>query len=384
MAIVIATPSVSSPTFACSFDFKLSNGYPQEPQPITIGVLELDPNNVSQEDCEAISARLRIFLAQQDVFDVMERNKMVDILTEQGFQISGACADDECVVEIGHIIGVSKMIAGEVSVVGTVYSLQLRLIDISTSKIEHQAFRDVDGIEQVLQVVTKNLSEELARMVSGAARITLQSTLSGTSLRIEGDAEQRVTLLQADERIFIDPGNYRISLSAPGYKAIQMDVELEGGESFDIPVNLSPKSRGAAGIFSLLIPGMGQLYEGRTGWGILTLLTTSCTAIFTLQSLNDYSTHKSDYNELIEDFNEAVELSDLLSIQLLLNEKHNNMKESSDRLDVFTKVLGGLWVLNVIDAIVRMPRMNRISNPVMSTGLSLKTVGNKIVFRIVF
>ena len=42
---------------------------------------------------------------------------MEDILKEQGFQQTG-CTSDECVVEVGKIIGVQQMVGGSISKVG--------------------------------------------------------------------------------------------------------------------------------------------------------------------------------------------------------------------------------------------------------------------------
>jgi TolB-like protein len=146
----------------------------QEPQqgPLLIGVLELDPNNVEPAEARAIADRLRIYLSRQrigdqTIFQVIERNRMESIMEELGFQLSGACDTDECVVQVGRILGASKMVAGSVARVGSIYTIQIRLVDIASSRIEHQAFADVDGIERVLTEATQSVSAELAAAVQG-------------------------------------------------------------------------------------------------------------------------------------------------------------------------------------------------------------------------
>ncbi len=143
-----------------------------QPGPMLVGVLELDPNNVDPGEARAIAERLRLYLGRQRVggqvvFQVIERNKMESIMQELGFQISGACDTDECVVQVGKVLGASKMVAGSVSKVGTLYSLQVRIVDMQTSRIEQQAFADVDGIERVLTDATQSVSAELAAAVQG-------------------------------------------------------------------------------------------------------------------------------------------------------------------------------------------------------------------------
>jgi hypothetical protein len=150
-----------------------------QPGPLLVGVLELDPNNVDPGEARAIAERLRLYLGRQQiggqiVFQVIERNKMETIMQELGFQLSGACDTDECVVQVGKVLGASKMVAGSVSKVGTLYSLQVRIVDMQTSKIEQQAFKDVDGIERVLTEATQSVAADLAAAVQGAQPVPQQ------------------------------------------------------------------------------------------------------------------------------------------------------------------------------------------------------------------
>ncbi len=123
--------------------------FPQEPQELmAIAVLELEANNVEEGEVRAIAERLRVKLAEKrDTFEVVERNRMESILDEMGFQMSGACNTDECVVQVGQILGVQKMVAGSVSKVGILYTLQVRIVDVATGRIEEVAYEDVTGIE---------------------------------------------------------------------------------------------------------------------------------------------------------------------------------------------------------------------------------------------
>lgn len=129
------------------------------------GVLELEPNNVDPGEARAIAERLRLYLSREDMFDVLERSRMESILNEQGFQISGACDTEECIIQIGALLGAQKMVAGSVSKVGSLYTLQVRIIDIGSSRIEGTAFRDVNGIEEVLQTATRDCVGDLVRSV---------------------------------------------------------------------------------------------------------------------------------------------------------------------------------------------------------------------------
>ncbi len=79
----------------------------------TIAVMELEEAGLSKTDAKVITSRLRTDLFNTKKFIVLERERMEDILKEQGFQLSG-CTSSECVVEAGQLIGVQQMVAGEI------------------------------------------------------------------------------------------------------------------------------------------------------------------------------------------------------------------------------------------------------------------------------
>ncbi len=137
----------------------------QQQEQLTIGVIDLEANGVEETEAKAITERLRIYLGRTGIFEVIERNQMESIMTEMGFQASGACNTDECVVQVGQVLGASKMVAGSVSKVGNLYSLQIRMVDITTSRIENPLFVDVNGIEQVLLTATQDIANDLAGLV---------------------------------------------------------------------------------------------------------------------------------------------------------------------------------------------------------------------------
>ncbi len=79
---------------------------------------------------------------------------MGEILKEQGFQLTGAC-DDACVVEIGKLVGVIKIIAGSVGCAGTTYTINIRLIDVATGRVEQNVAYDNDC--DIAQLVTSKI-----------------------------------------------------------------------------------------------------------------------------------------------------------------------------------------------------------------------------------
>ncbi len=60
---------------------------------------------------------------------------MENLLDEQGFQQTGVCNTDECVIAAGQIWGGSRMIAGSVGKVGKLFAINVRMIEVATGRI---------------------------------------------------------------------------------------------------------------------------------------------------------------------------------------------------------------------------------------------------------
>ena len=131
-------------------------------QRLNIAVLDLDPTGVSKEESRFLSDRLRTELFETDGFQVVEREKMEEILKEQGFQNTG-CTSVECAVEIGQLLNVNRIVAGGIGRIEEIYSISLRMIDVQTGAIVRTATEDYEGkLSEVLTDVIPELAERLA------------------------------------------------------------------------------------------------------------------------------------------------------------------------------------------------------------------------------
>jgi hypothetical protein len=144
----------------------------QPPRKFTAAILDLDSKGISDAEGAALSNRLRDEMFQTGAFDMMERNKMQDILQEQGFQQSGACNTNACAVEVGQLIGVQKMIAGSLGKVGKTYSVVLRMVDVGTGRMEQSVTEDYNGeIDKLLTVVMRSIALKMAAAAQGQGRV---------------------------------------------------------------------------------------------------------------------------------------------------------------------------------------------------------------------
>lgn len=155
---------------------------------LSVAVTDFQAQGLTPEEVTVLSDRFRGELFSTGQFLVMERAQMQAIIQEQGFQQSGACASDACLVQMGQLLGVEKLVAGSIGRLGAVYMVNVRIIDMTTGKIEHTAAEDcrceIEGlIGSMVQV-----SKKLALLTSGNA--PLESTDQGLATKRQETSEE--------------------------------------------------------------------------------------------------------------------------------------------------------------------------------------------------
>jgi TolB-like protein len=113
-------------------------------QPQSIAILDLEGRGISASETASLTDRLRSQLVKTGEVIVVERGQMNQILDEQDFQLTG-CTSDECAVEVGQLLGVSKMVAGSIGKIGQAYMLDVRIINVQTGAILETMTRDYRG-----------------------------------------------------------------------------------------------------------------------------------------------------------------------------------------------------------------------------------------------
>lgn len=133
-------------------------------------VSDLSARGIEESSALIISDRIRSELVKTGVFTMVEREQMEAVLKEQGFQQTGACSNEECMVQIGQLLGVDCMISGSVGKIGRTYTMGLRLIDVKSGKITATANADCKcEIDELLSTSTRQIVRDLLSEVDRKA-----------------------------------------------------------------------------------------------------------------------------------------------------------------------------------------------------------------------
>jgi len=219
-----------------------------------IAVLQFVGSGVDEVTSKNISDRFSYELSTTKRFDIVEREMMDKILEEQKFQSSG-CVADECAVEIGELIGVSQIVAGNVSKIEDFYSLNIKLIDVATGEIIYQDMDDYEGrVRDFIKVTIKNMA---MRMAAEASMGSDQSGETATQYASTRKGKVIFNINQTNVAIFIDgqynsrssgnqvilsiaEGMHTIKFSLTGFKDWIKEFNVLADEEMTYNVKLTP------------------------------------------------------------------------------------------------------------------------------------------------
>ena len=215
-----------------------------------VAVLDLDvAKGIPPEAQISLSDLLREQLWKTGKFRVVDRNNMERILKEQGFQLSD-CTSTECAVQIGRMLGVEKMVTGNVTRLGKTYIITVQMTNVETGEIEKMASDRCPGCEV----------DELLGSIDKAA-----TSLAGVVLKVEKvekappkpappkPGKLSIDSKPEDAKIYVNgrksgstpnliaklkPGTYEVRIRKSGYLEYVPEVTVDSGKTASINANL--------------------------------------------------------------------------------------------------------------------------------------------------
>jgi TolB-like protein len=129
----------------------------------TLAILDFNVvSGISPKESVTLTNIFRSELYKTGRFSVLERNDMESILKEQAFTLTGACNSAECAVEIGQLLSAEKMVIGDIGKVGETFSITIRLVDVSTAKMEMVLEESFKGDPEAFLDIIKVMAQKLA------------------------------------------------------------------------------------------------------------------------------------------------------------------------------------------------------------------------------
>lgn len=205
----------------------------------TVSVMDLNVSSgISADEQRLLTDKLLNSLVDFQSFQVVERSKRDEILREQGFQLTGACSDASCLVEVGQLLGAQKMIGGTIGKIGTVFAVELRMIDIQTGRVDLTFSKNYTGDVSQLLLAMRQAAEAFSRWRTGEGvagqmgGLVIISRPEGAKVSLDGK-EYGTTPTYAYP---LDAGLHQIVIFKDGYNLYTEGVAVKPGlvDTFEV------------------------------------------------------------------------------------------------------------------------------------------------------
>lgn len=207
----------------------------------TVSVMDLNATSgISADEQKLLTDKLLNSLVDFQAFEVVERSKRDEILREQGFQLTGACSDASCLVEVGQLLGAQKMIGGTIGRIGNVFAVELRMIDIQTGRVDLTFSKNYTGDVSNLLNAMKQAAEAFSRWRPGEGvagqmgGLVIISRPEGAKVTLDG-REYGATPTYAYP---LEPGMHQIVVFKDGYNLYTEGVAVKPGAVDTLEVSL--------------------------------------------------------------------------------------------------------------------------------------------------
>jgi len=129
-----------------------------------IAVMDFEAGvGINQSDVDGISNMLTTALFDTRRFTIVERNQINQAIKEQNFQSSSLSPGQ--ISKIGQILGVKKVIIGNVNIVFQEYNIDVRIIDVESGIVESTAGKTIRQGSQFRENIAE-LANELVKKIS--------------------------------------------------------------------------------------------------------------------------------------------------------------------------------------------------------------------------
>ncbi len=223
--------------------------YAQTEKPKFIAVLDLDiAKAIPSEARISLSDLLREKLVNTGRFRVVDRNNMDKILKEQGFQLQD-CTSKECAVQVGRLLGVEKMVSGNVTKLGQTYIISAQMTNVETGEIELMASDRCGGceVDQLLDTI-----ETVANKLAGVQGAPAER-VSAPKPRVPEMGKLSVSSRPDQARILINgsdqgttpnlitglkPGSYEVRIQKQGFLEYVQKITVDPGAAMSVEASL--------------------------------------------------------------------------------------------------------------------------------------------------
>ncbi|MEK6691176.1 MAG: hypothetical protein AABY78_07750 [Nitrospirota bacterium] len=160
---------------------------------VTIAVANLTSNALSRGEIAHLTASLRNSLVKTEHFQVVREDYMKATFSKQQFQKSEQCEKTGCLVEMGKLLGVEKVVGGTIGKSGNMVNISLRLVNVATGELEWEFQEKLEGGLDDLPPIINSFANKLPSLKEKEMKMEQE--------RIAREKEQKIKLEEERQQL---------------------------------------------------------------------------------------------------------------------------------------------------------------------------------------
>lgn len=134
---------------------------------VTLAILETESDNVDITTIKILNSNLIGEMANSRKIRLVERTRLDAVVQELGLISSGLTAESDSLAQIGKMTGADLLLLSSIGKVGSVYSINLRVINVETAQNEQSVTVSDNCSRSELHTLVKQACRELLYKMTG-------------------------------------------------------------------------------------------------------------------------------------------------------------------------------------------------------------------------
>jgi hypothetical protein len=190
-----------------------------------------------------------------------------------------------------------------------------------------------------------------------SAKVTLRITSNppGVTVNLEGPYQLTTTTPADVTQELI--GSYKVKAEKFGYERWSSYITLTPNQPASLKITLTPKTRVKAALRSVILPGWGQFYSDRKGWGYFFTLGSVVMATGFVAADTYYGNKYDDFVDVRNQFNSATSIEEKTDLKQKMDDRQRKAYDAQTLRNAVLGVGVAFWAYNVIDNIFFFPSL---------------------------
>jgi hypothetical protein len=199
---------------------------------------------IEAETASRINEVLRNEIGRVPGVTLVENQKVTAVISKHA-DLAECQGEAECLGQLGMFTGATLVVSGVLGTLGDVFSLDIKLVDVSTNQEIRRVAQTWSGEEKFLIEIMRQIATRLLKPEAYNGLLELNVPVEGVEVYIDGDLMGRTPLV---EPLKLSPGRHALKLASAGFKDYEQFVDVPFNRT--IPVFVEMESSMLTGVVS--------------------------------------------------------------------------------------------------------------------------------------